>query len=129
MTASGIMIKFLSGFLVFLTMHLFWKSFVSQYTYISFSFECWPIELLLCYNKREENTMIKSTKMWFTISLQLNLFKSTNVLTCKMNWTIKNRFDIWLTIYTYTLRSFRSIPFIFSIALSAASCVSKCTNP
>lgn len=29
---------------------------------------------------------------------------------------------------THTLRSFSSMPFIFSMALSAASCVSKCTN-
>lgn len=29
---------------------------------------------------------------------------------------------------THTLRSFRSMPFIFSMARSAASCVSKCTN-
>lgn len=29
---------------------------------------------------------------------------------------------------THTLRSFSSMPFIFSMALSAASWVSKCTN-
>lgn len=31
--------------------------------------------------------------------------------------------------HTYTFLSFRSMPFIFSIARSAASCVSKCTKP
>ncbi len=39
------------------------------------------------------------------------------------------RFGTMLKMYTYTFLSFSNMPFIFSMALSAASWVSKCTKP